>query len=75
MRRRIRPRSSGPVIVRPTKPLVYAAAMDNAKAHMRAHGRAAMAEEDAEVYVAAFDRMFHDLGGVGAWLAMPGERP
>jgi hypothetical protein len=58
------------VAVAPAKRLLHAAALDQAKAHMRRAGRTALSEEDRDVYLAVFDRLFHDLGGVDGWLRM-----
>jgi hypothetical protein len=59
--------------IRATKALVYAAAMDQAKAHMRRAGRTMMDHEDADVMVAILDRIFHELGGPEGWMAMERE--
>jgi hypothetical protein len=68
-----RPRRESPAGVRATKALVYAAAMDQAKARMRRAGRTTMSDEDADVMVTVLDRLFHDLGGPEAWMAMEKE--
>lgn len=54
-----------------TRAMVHDAAMDAAKARMRADGRAALSEDDVEVYIEAFDRLFLTIGGPDAWLDLP----
>jgi hypothetical protein len=56
-----------------TRVLVHAAAMDAATRRMRAQGRTTLSDEDVDVYIATFDRLFHALGGVEGWLAMPSQ--
>lgn len=54
-----------------TRAMVHDAAMDAAKSRMRAEGRATLSDEDVEVYVEAFDRLFLTIGGPDGWLRLP----
>jgi hypothetical protein len=56
-----------------SRSLIHAAAMDQARANMRSAGRTAMDDEDTDVFVAVFDRLFHELRGPEAWMAMERE--
>jgi hypothetical protein len=53
-----------------TRALVHAAAMDAAKASMRAAGRSAMNDEDADRFHAVFEALFQRIGGSEGWLEL-----
>jgi hypothetical protein len=60
-------------VIRATKAVAYAAAMDQAKAHMRRAGRTVMTDEDADAMFEVSDRLFQELGGPAGWMAKESE--